>query len=99
MSFRGPLFRKPVTGQGFFFAVSYSKSTLANKVSWLKALLCSMSTVQSYLTSEAFLLAFQPVYAVRIKRKDLKSAVPAQLNWVSQMVSYCKGTIKRRKSI
>ena len=72
---------------------------LAIKVSWLKALLCSMSTVQSYLTSEAFLLALQPVYAVRMKRKDLKSAVPAQLDWVSQMVSYCKGTIKRRKSI
>ena len=72
---------------------------LAIKVSWLKALLCSMSTVQSYLTSEAFLLALQPVYAVRMKRKDLKSAAPAQLNWVSQRVSYCKGTIKRRKSI
>ena len=35
---------------------------LAIKVSGLKALLCSMSTVQSYLTSEAFLLALQPLY-------------------------------------
>ena len=28
-SFRGPLFRKPVTGQELFFAVSYSKPALA----------------------------------------------------------------------
>ena len=69
-SFRGPLFRKPVNGQELFLAVSYSKPTLAIKVSWLKALLCSMSTVQSYLTSEAFLLAFQPVYAVRIRERS-----------------------------
>jgi len=27
-SFRGPLFRKPVTGQELFFAVSYSKPVL-----------------------------------------------------------------------
>ena len=27
-SFRGPLFRKPVTGQELFFAVSYSKPAL-----------------------------------------------------------------------
>ena len=28
-SFRGPLFRKPITGQEFLFAVSYSKPALA----------------------------------------------------------------------
>ena len=31
-SFRGPLLRKPVTGQKLFFAVSYSKLALAEQV-------------------------------------------------------------------
>ena len=29
-SFKGPLFRKPVTGQELFFSVSYSKSDLVD---------------------------------------------------------------------
>ena len=34
-SFRGPLFRKPVTGQELFFAVSYSKPALVLEMNFL----------------------------------------------------------------